>query len=231
MNEGNFLKKHYWDITPALKEKLKIDNIFALPRLKKVVVNIGLSEHRLNKEAVEEIKKNLSLITGQIPVELKAKKSVASFKVRKGQVVALATTLRGERMWAFLGKLFHIALPRRRDFRGLREENLDKEGNLHIGLEDLALFPDVSPEEIKVPTGLSVDIVTTAKSREEAKILFQLLGVVFESKEARKMREEAQKKAKEEEEAREERIKLYKKQMEEAEGLEEQISQSEKNKE
>jgi len=213
MNKDIFLKKHYWDIIPQLKEKLGVENIFALPRLKKAIVNIGLSNNRFEKEKIAEIKKNLSLILGQIPQEVKAKKSIASFKVRKGQIIALKATLRGERMWSFLSKLFHIALPRQRDFRGLHKKSLDERGILHIGLEDYTVFPDIYPEEVKTPSGLSVDVISTAKNKKEARILFEALGVIFETEEARKIREEAQKKAKEEARLREEKIKLYKKQL------------------
>ncbi|MCD6421912.1 50S ribosomal protein L5 [bacterium] len=212
MSKKTFLEKRYEEIVPQLREKLGIENPFRLPRLIKAVVNIGLSENRFEPQKVEEIKRNLTLICGQKPLEVKAKKSVAGFKVRKGQVIALQCTLRGKRMYAFLDKLFNVVLPRQRDFRGVRESCLDQQGILHLGIEDYTLFPDLSPEEVKTVSGLSVDIVTSAQNRKEAKALFEALGIVFESEEARKMREEAMRKAKEEAKILEEKRKLYRQQ-------------------
>lgn len=216
MKKKTYLEKMYEKIKPELAKILDIKNPFRLPRLQKAVVNVGLSDNRFEPQKVEEIREKLTLILGQKPAESKAKKSVAGFKVREGQVVSFFATLRGKRMYAFLDKLFNIVLPRQRDFRGVREDCLDKNGVLHLGLEDYALFPDVSPEEIKTSSGLSVDIVSTACNRKEAKTLFEKLGIVFESKEARRMREEAAEKAKEEARIRAEKVRIYKQQAKEA---------------
>ncbi|MCD6195120.1 50S ribosomal protein L5 [bacterium] len=215
MEKKTYLEKMYEKIKPELVQILNIKNSFRLPRLQKAVVNVGLSDNRFEPQKVEEIKKNINLILGQTPAESKAKKSIAGFKVREGQVVGFFATLRGKKMYAFLDKLFNIVLPRQRDFRGVRESCLDKEGILHIGLEDYTLFPDISPEEVKTASGLSVDIVTTAANRKEAKVLFEKLGIVFESEEARRMREEAAQKAKEEAKIRAEKIRIYKQQAKE----------------
>jgi len=221
MSFKTYLEKRYEKSVPSLKADLNIKNSWQLPRLIKAVVNLGLSDNRFEPQKLAEIKKNLTLILGQIPCERKAKKSISAFKLRQGQVNALLATLRGKRMFAFLDKLLNIALPRQRDFRGLKESALDRQGVLHIGISDLVVFPDISPEEIKHSSGLSVDIISSAKNREQAKKLFEALGVVFESEESRKMREEAIKKAKEEAKMREEKIRLYKQQLKEQEETEE----------
>ncbi len=220
MAQKTYLEKLYEKIKPELAKVLNINNPWRLPRLKKAVVNVGLSDKRFEPQKVEEIKENLTLILGQRPTEVKAKKSIAGFKVRQGQVIGLMATLRGKRMFAFLDKLFNIVLPRQREFRGVRESCLDSHGILHLGLEDYTLFPDISPEEVKTISGLSVDIVSTASDRKEAKLLFEKLGIVFESEEARRMREEAARKAKEEAKIRAEKIRIYKQQAKEAGGEE-----------
>ncbi|MDD3773927.1 MAG: 50S ribosomal protein L5 [Patescibacteria group bacterium] len=211
MSNQTYTEKLYLEKIPFLKEKLGIENIFELPRLSKVIVNIGLRDNRFDDNKLAEVKSNLALITGAIPIEIKAKKSIASFKLRIGQVNALKVTLRGKKMYAFLDKLFNVALPRLRDFRGLRKSCLDKNGILHIGLEDYTVFPEISPEKNKTFSGLSVDLVTNVQDSKVTRIFFQALGIIFETEEVRKMREESNRKAKMEAKIREEKAKEYKK--------------------
>jgi len=194
-----------------LKKQFSIDNIFDLPRLMKIVVNIGLGENRFDENKIIEIKNNLALISGQNPVEIKAKKSIASFKLRIGQINALKVTLRGKKMYAFLDKLLNIVLPRQRDFRGLRKTTLDKNGILHIGILDYSVFPEISPENLKTNTGLSADIITNSDNVKLNRDFFKMIGVVFETEEARKMREETVQKARIEAKIREEKAKEYRK--------------------
>lgn len=211
INKITYTEKLYQNKIPFLRDKLGIKNIFELPHLIKAVVNVGLKDNRFDLNSLEEIKQNLILITGQAPIEIKAKKSIASFKLRIGQVNALKVTLRGKKMYAFLDKLLNIALPRLRDFRGLRKSCLDKGGVLHIGLEDYTVFPEISPEKSKIASGLSVDLVTSSCNPKANRILFEALGVVFETETARKIREESARKAKIEAKIREEKAKEYRK--------------------
>ena len=194
---------------PQLRKDLGVENIFEIPKLQKVVVNIGLRDNRFDDNKMAEVKQNLALITGQIPQEIKSKKSIASFKLRIGQVNALKVTLRGHRMYAFLDKLLNIGLPRQRDFRGLRKSCLDQSGVLHIGLEDYTVFPEILPEKVKTTSGLSSDIVLNIRDPKKARVLFEALGVVFETEDARKMREESTRKSKVEAKIREEKAKEY----------------------
>jgi large subunit ribosomal protein L5 len=212
MSNKNYTENLYQEKIPFLKEKLGIENIFKLPKPMKAVVNIGLRDNRFDDNKTAEIKQNLSLITGQVPIEIKSKKSIASFKLRVGQVNALKVTLRGKTMYAFLDKLLNIALPRQRDFRGLRRSSLDKNGILHIGLQDYVVFPEILPEKVKANSGLSVDLVANTRIYKEAKVLWETLGLVFETEEARKMREESARKSKVEAKIREEKAKEYRKQ-------------------
>ena len=162
----------------ALKDQFGYTNRMQAPRLEKVVVNVGTGSTK-DKEKVELIHDRLKRITGQQPLEAQAKKSIASFSVREGTPVGYKVTLRGERMYAFLDKLFHIAMPRMKDFHGMSVEPIDEMGNYTIGVTEHTIFPETSDEELKNVFGMGITITTSAKSREEAEALLRHLGMPF----------------------------------------------------
>lgn len=163
----------------TLGAKLKTDNVMALPRLSKVVVSTGVGKANKDKKRMELIADRLTKITGQKPSPRGAKKSIASFKVRQGDVVGLTVTLRGKRMQGFLEKLLNSAIPRIRDFRGFSEKSVDEMGNLTIALREHTIFPETADEDLKDVFGLAITFVTTAKNREEALALFHLVDFPF----------------------------------------------------
>jgi large subunit ribosomal protein L5 len=169
-------EKYTKEVMPALKEKFGYKNDLAVPRITKVVVNTGFNPSNKDEKAQEEIARDLALIAGQKPNPRPAKRSEAGFKIRQGMIIGLAVTLRSQRMYDFLDRLIHIALPRSRDFRGLLEKNIDQAGNLNIGIKEQIIFPEISAEHVKNIFGLEITVVTTAKSREEGVELFKLLG-------------------------------------------------------
>ncbi len=174
------LKQRYTaEVIPTLKTEFKYRNAMQVPRLAKIVVNIGLGEALTNAKAVDAAVGDLALITGQRAVVTKAKKSIATFKVREGNPVGAKVTLRGERMWDFLERLTRVALPRIRDFRGVSGKSFDGRGNYTLGLKEQLSFPEVEFDKIDRLRGLEVTIVTTAKSDEESKRLLALLGMPF----------------------------------------------------
>ncbi|KKT81017.1 MAG: 50S ribosomal protein L5 [Candidatus Azambacteria bacterium GW2011_GWA1_44_9] len=163
-------------IIPALQKELGKKNIMALPKIDKVVINIGLGRSLKDEKFLEIALRDISLITGQKPKTTLAKKSIANFKTRQGQVIGAMVTLRGGRMYDFISRLINIALPRTRDFRGLSAKSIDKNGNLTIGIKEHIVFPEISGEEIKNIFGFEVTIAVKAKSREEAVILYKAMG-------------------------------------------------------
>lgn len=165
-------------IRPELSKNLSVTNVMALPRITKVVVNSGVGKAK-DKKRNELVADRMAKITGQKPAMRGAKQSIATFKVRAGDIVGVSVTLRGDRMYAFLDKLINVAVPRMRDFRGLNIESVDEIGNLTLGFKEHVIFPETSDEEIKDVFGLSVSIVTTAKTKAEAQTLFKLLGFPF----------------------------------------------------
>ena len=167
------------EAVPALKTEFGYKNVMQVPRLEKIVVNIGLGEALANAKAVDAAVGDLSLITGQRPVVTKAKKSIATFKVREGNPIGAKVTLRGARMWEFLERLTRVALPRIRDFRGVSGKAFDGRGNYTLGLKEQLSFPEIEFDKIDRLRGLEVTIVTTAKSDEESKRLLALLGMPF----------------------------------------------------
>lgn len=175
-------EKYKKEVIPSLKKTFGIKNDFAVPKIVKVVVNVGIGKYLSNlsptdkEKILEQLKKAVSLITGQWPAETKAKKSISGFKVRKGSVVGLKVTLRRKRMYDFLDRLVKIVLPRVRDFRGLLLKNFDQNGNLNIGLKEATVFPEVALLEIARHFGLEITIVVQAKNREQAVELFKQLG-------------------------------------------------------
>ncbi len=174
--------KYYKEIVPQLKEKFGYKNIFEVPRLEKVVINVGFGRHAKEKEYIESVENTLMRISGQKPILTKARKSISSFKIRQGMTIGAAVTLRKERMFDFLEKLINVTFPRVRDFRGISEKSVDKNGNLSIGFKEHLPFPEIKSDEVDRIHGLSVCIATTAKNREEGLELFRLMGFPFKKK-------------------------------------------------
>ncbi|MDQ3910614.1 MAG: 50S ribosomal protein L5 [Actinomycetota bacterium] len=174
------LKDRYREeVAPALKESFEIQNPMRVPRLEKVVVNMGVGEAVQNSRALDGAMGDLGRITGQKPQLRRARKSVAGFKIREGMPVGARVTLRGERMWEFLDRLISIALPRVRDFRGISPRSFDGRGNFALGLREQTIFPEVSYDSIDAARGMDVAVVTTAETDEEARELLRLLGMPF----------------------------------------------------
>ena len=171
--------KYTKDAVPALKKEFGYTNIMAVPRIQKVVINMGLGEATANAKLVDVGADELARITGQKPVTRRSKKSIAAFKVRKGQPIATMVTLRGERMWEFLDRLMTIALPRVRDFKGVSPKGFDGRGNYTLGLKDQLLFPEIDYMKVDKARGMNVSVVTTAKTDEEARKLLQFIGMPF----------------------------------------------------
>jgi large subunit ribosomal protein L5 len=176
----NEFYRHYKDrVVPALRERHKYKNVHQIPRIEKVVVNTSIGSQPDVKQALDEAKAELSLITGQQPAETRSKKSIANFKLRKDQVIGAKVTLRGDRMYEFLERLIKAALPRIRDFRGVSPRSFDGHGNYTLGVPDQTIFPEVELDKIKRNIGFDVTIVTTAQTDEEAKSLLSEMGMPF----------------------------------------------------
>jgi large subunit ribosomal protein L5 len=172
------------EVVPALRKAFDFKNIMQVPRITKVVVNIGAGEALDNPKALESAVSDLTIITGQKPVMTKARKSIANFKLREGRLIGTKVTLRGDRMWAFLDRLMSTALPRVRDFRGVSANAFDGRGNYTLGLRDQLIFPEIEYDKIDKLRGMEVTIVTTAKNDDQARVLLQMLGMPFSKKEA-----------------------------------------------
>ena len=172
-------EKYQKEVVPALTKEFGYKNVMAVPRIHKVVVNMGLGEATSNAKLVDVGADELARITGQKPVTRRAKKSIAAFKVRKGMPIATMVTLRGERMWEFLDRLMSIALPRVRDFKGVSPRGFDGRGNYTLGLKDQLLFPEIDYMKVDKARGMNVSVVTTAKTDEEARKLLQFMGMPF----------------------------------------------------
>ena len=174
------LKEQYKaDISSTLMEEFQYKSSMQIPRLQKIVVNVGVGEALDNAKAIEYTVNDITLITGQKPVVTRAKKSIANFKLREGQAVGVKVTLRGERMWAFITRLVHIALPRTRDFQGVSPDSFDGRGNYTLGLRDQLIFPEIDFDKIDKVRGMEVSIVTSAQTDEEGRRLLGLLGMPF----------------------------------------------------
>ena len=174
------LKVRYQEeVTPALMKAFGYANVMQVPRLEKIVVNIGVGEALDNPKALEHAVEDLRTITGQNPVITKARKSIATFKLREGRSIGVKVTLRGERMWALLDRLFNVALPRMRDFRGVNPDGFDGRGNYTLGLREQLIFPEIRYDKIDKVRGMELTIVTTAKTDEEGRQLLRLLGMPF----------------------------------------------------
>ncbi len=174
------LKEYYaGTVAPALMKKFGYKNVMQLPRLDKVVINVGAGEAKENAKAIDAIMNDLGLITGQKPVVCRAKKSVANFKLREGMPIGVKVTLRGEKMWDFVDKLFNVAFPRVRDFRGINPNSFDGKGNYSTGIKEQLIFPEIEYDKIDKVRGMDINFITTASTDEEAKELLTLLGAPF----------------------------------------------------
>jgi len=172
------------EVVPALRKAFDFQNIMQVPRIEKIVINIGMGEALDNPKSLEAAVSDLTIIAGQKPVTNKARKSIANFKLREGRLIGTKVTLRGDRMWAFLDRLVNTALPRVRDFRGVSANAFDGRGNYTLGLRDQLIFPEIEYDKIDKLRGMEVTIVTTAKTDDQARVLLQLLGMPFIKKEA-----------------------------------------------
>jgi large subunit ribosomal protein L5 len=178
------LKEYYKkEIVPKLKESGGYKNELAVPKITKVVINVGFGRKSQEKAFVESVIESLTRIAGQKPVQTKAKKAISSFKIRQGMVIGACVTLRGQRMYDFIEKLINITFPRVRDFRGISEKSVDKQGNMTVGFKEHLAFPEIKGDEVENVFGLEVCLATTAKTREEGLELFKLLGFPFKKKE------------------------------------------------
>ena len=177
------LEQYREEIQPTLMEEFDYSSVMQIPRITKVVVNVGLGEALDNAKAVEFATNDIMAITGQRPVVTRAKKSIAAFKLREGRAIGVKVTLRGERMWSFLTRLIHVALPRTRDFQGVSPDSFDGRGNYTLGLREQLIFPEVDYDKIDKIRGMEVTIVTTAQTDEEARRLLGLLGMPFRQQE------------------------------------------------
>jgi large subunit ribosomal protein L5 len=177
----NRLKQRYQEeIAKTLKDELQVKNAMALPKVTKIVINMGIGEAKDNEGILEKAKINIEALAGQKPVVTRAKKSISSFKLVAGNPIGLMVTLRGDKMYAFLDKLISIVLPKVRDFRGVPLASFDKSGNYNLGLREQIIFPEVDYKNIDKPRGMQITITTTAKNKEEGKRLLELLGMPFQ---------------------------------------------------
>ncbi len=176
----HYLQERYKnEIAPSLMKSLDLQNVMEVPRIQKVIVNIGVGEALDNAKALDAAVGDLTAIAGQKPVIQKARKSIANFKLREGRAIGVKVTLRGERMWSFLDRLVNVALPRVRDFRGVSPNSFDGRGNYTLGLREQLVFPEIEYDKIDKLRGLEVTIVTTARNDDEARQLLQMLGMPF----------------------------------------------------
>ena len=178
---SRFREKYENEVVPALKKEFGYTNVMAIPRIRKVVINMGLGEATGNPKVIDVGVDELGRVTGQKAVVRRAKKSIAQFKVREGMPVGAMVTLRGERMYEFLDRLVSVALPRVRDFKGISPRGFDGRGNYTLGLRDQLIFPEIDYMKVDKARGMNVSVVTTAKTDEEARKLLQLIGLPFRS--------------------------------------------------
>jgi large subunit ribosomal protein L5 len=176
---ARLLEKYRKDVVPVLRKEFGIENPMAVPRIEKVILNMGVGEAIANAKIVDAAAEELTKIAGQRAVVTKAKKSIASFKLREGMPIGCRVTLRGDRMYEFLDRLLNVALPRVRDFRGVPTRAFDGRGNYTLGVKDHVIFPEIDPAKIEKSRGLNVTIVTTAGSDDRARVLLRELGMPF----------------------------------------------------
>jgi Ribosomal protein L5 len=176
-------ERYQKEVIPALRKAFDYKNVMQVPRIDKVVLNIGLGSEQENAKALEAAMGDMTTIAGQKPVMTKARKSIANFKLREGRIIGTKVTLRGDKMWAFLDRLVNTALPRVRDFRGVSPDAFDGRGNYTLGLRDQLIFPEIEYDKIDKLRGMEVTIVTTAKSDDHARLMLQLMGMPFKKEE------------------------------------------------
>ena len=179
MSESHLLQTYISKVVPIMQDKYKYKNKHQIPKIKKVTLNIGLGEAVQNPKAIEAASNQLAVISGQKPVVTRAKRSIASFKLREGMPIGCMVTLRNKNMWNFLDKLLHIAMPRIRDFRGISPRAFDGLGNYNIGIKEQLIFPEIEFDDVDHVRGLNVSIVTSAKTDEESFTMIQNLGFPF----------------------------------------------------
>lgn len=167
------------DVAPALMKKFGYKSVMQIPKIEKVVINVGCGEARENAKVMDAVLKDLAAITGQKPITCRAKKSVANFKLREGMVIGAKVTLRGEKMYEFIDRFFNIALPRVRDFRGISADSFDGRGNYTVGLKEQLIFPEIEYDKIDKIRGMDISFITTAQTDEEARELLTLMGAPF----------------------------------------------------
>jgi large subunit ribosomal protein L5 len=174
------MKEQYQkEVVPTLMKSLNLKNVMQVPRVQKVVVNIGMGEAMDNPKSLDAAVSDVALITGQKPVVTKAKKSIANFKLREGRTIGVKVTLRGDKMWAFLDRVMNVVLPRVRDFRGVSPDAFDGRGNYTLGLREQLIFPEIEYDKIDKIRGMEITIVTSAGSDDQAAIMLQMLGMPF----------------------------------------------------
>ena len=174
------LKEYYIsDVAPALMKKFEYKSVMQIPKLDKIVINVGCGEARENPKVIDAIVSDIKQITGQTPIRCKAKKSVANFKLREGMTIGVKVTLRGDRMYEFLDRFFNLALPRVRDFRGINPDSFDGRGNYSMGIKEQLIFPEIDYDKIDKVRGMDICFVTTANTDEEARELLTLMGAPF----------------------------------------------------
>ena len=168
------------EVAPALMTKFGYKSVMQIPKLDKIVINVGAGEAKDNAKVIDSISGDLATITGQKPIVCRAKKSVANFKLREGMPIGVKVTLRGEKMWEFMDRLFNVALPRVRDFRGINPNSFDGRGNYSLGIKEQLIFPEIEYDKIDKVRGMDVCFVTTANTDEEGRELLKLMGAPFE---------------------------------------------------
>ena len=176
---SNLREKYTSEVAPALMKQFNYKSVMQIPKIEKVVVNVGCSEAKDNSKFIDSVISDIEQITGQHPIVCKAKKSVANFKLREGQPIGVKVTLRGERMYEFIERLFEVALPRVRDFHGINGNSFDGRGNYSFGIKEQLIFPEIEYDKIDALRGMDISFVTTAKTDEEAKALLKALGAPF----------------------------------------------------
>ncbi len=177
MNRLNEIYKK--EIAPELFEELGLENVMQVPKIEKIVLNIGVGEALDNPKALDHAVRDLTTITGQKPVVTKAKKSIANFKLREGREIGAKVTLRGQRMWSFFDRLVNVALPRVRDFRGISPDAFDGRGNYTLGLQEQLIFPEINYDDVETIRGMEITIVTTAENDDQARALLTKFGMPF----------------------------------------------------
>ncbi len=182
MATPRLLERYRKEVVPTMKKEFEYSNVMRVPRIEKVVLNIGLGEALQNAKALDAASADMAIIAGQKPVITKAKRSIAAFKLREGNSIGVTVTLRRERMWSFLDRLMNIALPRQRDFRGVSSDSFDGRGNYSLGLREQLVWPEINYDKVDKVRGMSITIVTTAKTDEEGRRLLQLAGMPFQQR-------------------------------------------------